>query len=330
MPKHVVRLVSLIAVALVLAVIAKVLLTPESFGKFGFYRASSVVEIAGLEPVYQTPSYCKPCHADRYAEWSASNHKSVICETCHGPAQGHPQNGKLPTPKDSARLCALCHQAMAGRPQAQPQVQVAVHSGGQQCVVCHNPHSPKIAAAAVKVAGDAAAGKRRAESCASCHGADGVSPNETWPSLAGQSAQYLVKIMSAYKTGEQKDVAMTPLSRDLTDSDIQNLATYYAGLACRNAGVGVGAGNAAAGKELAKNCSSCHGETGVSTNRAWPLIGGQTPGYLANVLKAFRAGLRKDPMMAGVSRGLSDSDIANLSAYYASQSCKAESQGKGK
>jgi cytochrome c553 len=38
-------------------------------------------------------------------------------------------------------------------------------------------------------------------------------------------------------------------------------------------------------------------------------------------LKAFRAGLRKDPMMAGVTRGLSDADIDNLAAYYAAQSC---------
>jgi cytochrome c553 len=35
-------------------------------------------------------------------------------------------------------------------------------------------------------------------------------------------------------------------------------------------------------------------------------------------------------MMAGVSRGLSDTDIANLAAYYASQSCKADNQGKAK
>jgi cytochrome c553 len=34
--------------------------------------------------------------------------------------------------------------------------------------------------------------------------------------------------------------------------------------------------------------------------------------------------------MAGVSRGLSDTDIANLAAYYAGQSCKADNQGKGK
>jgi cytochrome c553 len=42
-----------------------------------------------------------------------------------------------------------------------------------------------------------------------------------------------------------------------------------------------------------------------------------------NALKAFRAGLRKDPMMASVSRSLSDTDIANLAAYYSAQSCES-------
>ena len=330
MPKHVVRLLSLIAAALVLAVIAIWLLTPESFYRFGHYRASSVTENASRETVYQSASYCQGCHGDRHAQWSAGNHKSVACETCHGPGNGHPQNGKLPIPADSVRLCTLCHEATAGRPAAQPQVKVAAHAGGQQCIVCHNPHSPKIAAAAVKVTGNIAAGKKHAESCASCHGADGVSPNETWPSLAGQSAPYLAKILVAYKSGAQKDVMMTPLAKDLTDTAIQDLAAYYASLPCRSTETGTGGGNAAAGKAVAKNCASCHGETGIATNRAWPLVAGQTPGYLVNVLKAFRAGLRKDPMMAGVSRGLSDADIANLATYYAGQRCRPDNPGKGK
>ena len=54
----------------------------------------------------------------------------------------------------------------------------------------------------------------------------------------------------------------------------------------------------------------------------------QKPGYLVNALKAFRSGLRKDPMMAGVSRGLSDADIANLAAYYAVQACPPATQGR--
>jgi cytochrome c553 len=330
MPKHIFRLVSLILGFLVLAIIAKPFLTVDSFYRFGHYRANSVPEIAAQEPVLQTANYCKDCHTERHAQWSASSHKSVICEICHGAALGHPQNGKLPIPKDAVKLCTLCHEAMAGRPPTQPQIQVAQHSSGQQCTVCHNPHSPKIAAALVKVTGNAAAGKQKATDCAACHGEAGISPNDTWPNLAGQNAAYLVRILAAYKSGDQKDVAMTPLAQDLSNTDIQNLAAYYAGLSCKGAPGEKAAGDAAAGKALAKNCVACHGETGTSSNPAWPNLAAQRQGYLANALKAFKAGLRKDPMMASVSRGLSDTDIADLAAYYAAQNCQSTKQGKAK
>jgi predicted CXXCH cytochrome family protein len=322
MPKHIVRLIILIVAILVVAAIAKPLLTVDSYYRFGHYRANSVSEIAAQEPVYQTPRYCQGCHTERRAQWSAGSHKTVICEVCHGPAQGHPQNGKLPIPTDTVKLCTQCHEAMPGRPRTQPQIQVAEHSGGQQCTVCHNPHSPKISAATTKVTGDAAAGKQRAAACASCHGADGVSPNDTWPNLAGQNAAYLARILAAYKSGDQTDAAMTPLAQALSNADIQNLAAYFASMSCRPAPAKSAAGDVAAGKTLAKNCTACHGEGGSGGNPAWPKLAAQKPGYLVNVLKAFRAGLRKDPMMAGVSRGLSDTDIANLAAYYAAQSCQ--------
>lgn len=322
MPKHIFRLVSLILGLIVVAVIAIPFLTDDSFYRFGHYRADSVPEIAAKEPVLQTARYCQACHTARHAQWSASNHKSVTCEICHGAAQGHPQNGKLPIPKDTVKLCTLCHEAMPGRPSTQPQIEVAAHSPGQQCSVCHNPHSPKIEAAAVKENGDAAVGKQRAATCIGCHGADGISPNDTWPSLAGQNAAYLERILAAYKSGDQMDVVMTPLAQALSSADIQNLATYYANLSCKTAVGGKAVGDVIAGKALAKNCRACHGETGVGSNPAWPNLAGQKPGYLVNVLKAFKAGLRKDPMMAGVSRGLSDTNIADLSAYYAAQSCQ--------
>ncbi len=313
----------------VLAVISKWYFTADTFYEYGHYRAASVPEIAAQEPAFQTARYCQTCHQKRHAQWSASNHKSVTCEVCHGAAQGHPRNGKLPIPKDTAKLCSLCHEKMAERPRTQPQIDVALHSGGQQCVVCHNPHAPKIAAAAVLVKGDAVAGaKKHAASCAGCHGAQGISPNDTWPNLAGQNAAYLARILAAYKSGDQKDVAMTPLAQELSTADIQNLAAYYAGLSCTAPPSEARIGDAAAGKAVAANCTACHGETGIGSNPAWPTLAGQKPGYLVNVLKAFRAGLRKDPMMAGVTRGLSDADIANLAAYYTAQSCQPATKGK--
>lgn len=321
MPKHIARLILLMAAATVLGYAAKTFFTPESFYKYGPYRAASVSELAAQEPVFQTPRYCRDCHAERHAQWSANNHKSVSCEVCHGSAQGHPRNGKLPIPSDSVKLCRLCHEAMPERPKTQPQVEIAQHSAGQPCVTCHNPHAPKIVSAAVMVAGDATAGAKRAAACASCHGANGISPNETWPNLAGQNAVYLSRILGAYKSGAQKDVIMTPIAQALSNADVQDFAAYYGSLSCRAAPVETDIGDAATGKTLAGNCTACHGETGITSNPAWPGIAGQQPAYLVNVLKAFRAGLRRDPMMAAVARSLSDADIANLAAYYAAQSC---------
>lgn len=325
MPKHIVRLLILIVAAIALAVGARWYFVADTFYQYGHYRGASVGELAAQEPVIQTPRYCKRCHVERHAEWSANNHKTVICEVCHGPAKGHPQEiAKLPIPKDTAKLCTLCHQRMAERPRAQPQIDPVQHSGGAQCIVCHNPHAPKLRGVVAKVEGNAAEGaKKHAEVCASCHGAAGISPNDTWPNLAGQHAAYLVRILAAYKSGDQTDVMMSPIAKSLADTDIQNLAAYYASLSCKAARGETSRPDNPAGKVLAaKNCAVCHGATGITSNPAWPKLAGQKPAYLVNALKAFRGGLRKDPTMGGVVRGLSDADIDNLAAYFSAQSCE--------
>ena len=77
-------------------------------------------------------------------------------------------------------------------------------------------------------AGDAAAGKAKAAVCSACHGADGNSTNPLWPKLAGQHADYLVKQLKAFKSGERKDPSMSPMATPLSDADMANLAAYYA------------------------------------------------------------------------------------------------------
>ncbi|WP_223788450.1 c-type cytochrome [Marinicella meishanensis] len=79
-------------------------------------------------------------------------------------------------------------------------------------------------------AGDPEAGKAKSVVCAACHGADGISPNDLWPNLAGQKEGYLVKQIKAFKNGERKDPSMAPMVAALTDEDIANLAAYYASL----------------------------------------------------------------------------------------------------
>jgi cytochrome c553 len=78
------------------------------------------------------------------------------------------------------------------------------------------------------------------------------------------------------------------------------------------------AADVAAGKAKSVTCGACHGNNGISMIPMYPNLAGQKEQYLVLQLKAFRDGERKNMIMAPMAAGLSDDDIANLSAYYAS------------
>jgi len=79
-------------------------------------------------------------------------------------------------------------------------------------------------------------------------------------------------------------------------------------------------GNVAAGAEKSKTCASCHGATGnESLDDTYPKLAGQHPEYLAKALHDYKSGARPNAVMAGFAAGLSDEDINDLSAYFASQ-----------
>lgn len=85
------------------------------------------------------------------------------------------------------------------------------------------------------------------------------------------------------------------------------------------AGTAHAQGNAAAGQAKAATCAACHGADGNSVNPIWPKLAGQHASYLAKQLAEFKAGTRQDPTMAGMAAPLSDQDIQDLAAYFASQ-----------
>ena len=82
-------------------------------------------------------------------------------------------------------------------------------------------------------AGDAAAGAKKTTTCVACHGKDGISIAPTYPNLACQKEQYLVKSIKAYKSGARNDPMMKPMVASLSDADIENIAAYYATLNCK-------------------------------------------------------------------------------------------------
>ena len=85
-------------------------------------------------------------------------------------------------------------------------------------------------APSVMAAGDAAAGKAKAATCAACHGANGISLIPMYPNLKGQKAAYLEKQMKDFKSGTRTDPTMGAMAKPLSDQDIADLAAYYASL----------------------------------------------------------------------------------------------------
>ncbi|PCH63761.1 MAG: cytochrome c4 [SAR86 cluster bacterium] len=78
-------------------------------------------------------------------------------------------------------------------------------------------------------------------------------------------------------------------------------------------------GDAAAGQAKATLCASCHGQDGNSALAMNPKLAGQNAGYLSKQLRDFKSGARPSPTMSAMVASLSDTDIADISAWYASQ-----------
>lgn len=77
--------------------------------------------------------------------------------------------------------------------------------------------------------------------------------------------------------------------------------------------------SAEAGAAKAAVCSACHGPNGNSVNPEWPTLAGQNAAYISEQLHLFKVGKRNNPSMSPQAAALSDDDIADLAAYFATQ-----------
>ncbi len=81
-------------------------------------------------------------------------------------------------------------------------------------------------------------------------------------------------------------------------------------------------GDAAAGQTKAAVCAACHGVDGNSVDPQYPKIAGQHAEYIAQQLALFKSGKRQNAIMLGFSMALSDQDMLDLGAYFATQQAK--------
>lgn len=66
--------------------------------------------------------------------------------------------------------------------------------------------------------------------CQNCHGIDGLAKLPFVPHIAGESKIYLVTQLKAFRSGTRKNEMMSVIARDLSDDDIDNLATWYSSI----------------------------------------------------------------------------------------------------
>lgn len=81
--------------------------------------------------------------------------------------------------------------------------------------------------------------------------------------------------------------------------------------------------DAAAGKARAAACTMCHGPLGIAVAPDTPNLAGQPESYLAAQLAAYRGGARRHEVMSLMAKPLTDADIANLAAWFASVKLEA-------
>jgi cytochrome c553 len=178
-----------------------------------------------------------------------------------------------------------------------------------------------LTATGAQAAGDAAAGKVKAYTCTGCHGIPGYKntyPQYAVPKVGAQNAPYLVSALQAYQSGARQHPTMNGHAQSLSSQDIEDIAAWFASLPAGEARAVVG--DADAGQEKSQSCQACHGESGVAVDaNLYPDIAGQYPSYIEKALQDYRDGKRVNPLMSGFAANLSDQDIEDLAAWYASQ-----------
>jgi cbb3-type cytochrome c oxidase subunit III len=162
--------------------------------------------------------------------------------------------------------------------------------------------------------------------CAACHGADGNSGTPTYPKLAQQHPEYLVKQLQEFKSGKRVNPLMVGFATMLSDEDMRNVAYWVStkkakeGSASDKALVQLGERiyrGGIADRQIAA-CAGCHSPTGSGIPAQYPRLSGQHADYAAAQLTAFRDGVRQNSLqMSQVAAKLNDREIKAVSDYVA-------------
>jgi cytochrome c553 len=174
------------------------------------------------------------------------------------------------------------------------------------------------AAATALAADDVERGKTLSYTCLGCHGIEeykNVYPTYSVPELVGQHPEYLVAALKEYKSGERSHVTMHEQATPLSDEDMQDIASYFAGSVLKPGASVVGTPP----QKVAQLCVACHGKDGVGISGAYPTLAGQHADYLLRALQEYQRGDRKNAVMATFVTSLSQADLELIAEYYSKQ-----------
>ena len=170
--------------------------------------------------------------------------------------------------------------------------------------------------------------------CASCHGADGNSASGSFPKLAGQHPDYLVKQLNDFmaqpgaKGPARTNPVMVGFASALSADDMRNVAAYY-GSQTTKLGTARDAATVPIGQKIYRGgiaekgvpaCASCHGPTGQGLPVQYPRLSGQWADYTVVQLTAFQQGVgarNNNEAMHQIASRLSDNEIKAVADYIA-------------
>jgi cytochrome c553 len=170
------------------------------------------------------------------------------------------------------------------------------------------------------VAQDVDAGRKKAEACVACHGANGNSTQPQFPVLAGQTARYIYLQLKDFKEGRRTEPQMDPFVKDLSRQDMFDIAAFFAAQKPAPLAFKPDPAKAARGKAKADEtlCTMCHLGGFLGQNEI-PRVAGQQYEYIIKQMRDFKTGKRTNDAgnMASVAKTLSEQDIENLGHYLA-------------
>ncbi len=108
--------------------------------------------------------------------------------------------------------------------------------------------------------------------------------------------------MKAYVDRDRKHGLMTALLSGVSNSELENMADYYAGQTPARAQTSL-VGDPAAGKSAATTCVECHGTGHGAADPAWPSLAGQDSQYLAHAIRAYKEGSRDKVVACAACHG---------------------------